>query len=97
MATYVLLLNYTDQGIRSVQDSPRRLDAARELARQYRAEIRETYLTMGVYDLVALLDAPDDEAAAKFALAVGRLGNVRTTTLRAFPEQQYRNLIAALG
>ncbi len=96
MATYIMLLNYTDQGIRNVKDSPNRLDAAKALAQDLGGEFKQTYLTLGAYDFVAVLELPNDEAAAKFALAVCSLGNVRTTTLKAFPEEEFREIIAAL-
>ena len=96
MATYIMLINYTDQGIRNVKDSPNRLDAAKALAQSLGGEFKQTYLTLGAYDLVAVLELPDDAAAAKFALTTGALGNIRTTTLKAFNEAEYRDIIAAL-
>jgi uncharacterized protein with GYD domain len=96
MAKYISLVNWTDQGIKNVKDSPKRLDAARELAKKLGCEMRDIYLTMGAYDLVAILEAPDDEAAAKFALTLGAGGNVRSTTLKAFPEDTMRKLIGSL-
>ena len=96
MATYIILIDYTDQGIRNVKDSPNRLDAAKALAKDLGGEFKQTYLTLGGHDLVAILDLPDDEAAARFGLRVGSLGNIRTTTLRAFAENEYRELIASL-
>ena len=96
MATYIILANYTDQGIASVKKSPDRLDGARELARSLGAELKDFYLTMGSYDIVCTLESPSDEAAAKFALTIGSLGNVRTTTLRAFPEAEFRDIVQAL-
>ena len=88
MSTYIMLLDYTNQGIRNVKESPKRADEARELAKRCGAEMKDVYLTIGSHDLVALIDAPGDEAIAKFALSVGALGNVRTTTLKAFPERE---------
>ncbi len=96
MSTYIMLINYTDQGIRNIKDSPTRADAARELARACGAEMKDLYLTMGGYDLVATVEASNDDAVAKFALAVGSSGNVRSTTLKAFTEEEYRGIIAAL-
>lgn len=96
MPTYIVLSSYTDQGIRNVKDSPKRLDAAKKLLKDLGGELKEFYLTMGSYDIVVVADAPSDEVAAKFALAVGSLGNVRTTTLRAFPEGEYRKIVAGL-
>jgi uncharacterized protein with GYD domain len=96
MATYIALVNYTDQGVRTVKDSPKRLDAAKKLIKDLGGELKAFYLTMGAYDIVTVAEAPNDEAIAKFVLALAASGNVRTTTLKAFPEAEYRKLIAAL-
>lgn len=96
MARYIVLLNWTDQGIKNVKDSPKRLDAAREVAKNLGGELRDFYMTIGPYDMVTVLEAPDDEAAARFSLSVGAGGNVRTTTLKALPEEAYRRVIGAL-
>ena len=96
MPTYISLVNYTDQGIRNVKDSPKRLDAARELLKTLGGELKGFYLTMGAYDLIVVVEAPNDEVTAKFALALASAGNVRTTTVKAFPEAEYRRIIAAL-
>ena len=96
MANYIMLLNYTEQGLANVKESPKRLEAAKELATRFGAELKEFFLTLGNYDAVVILEAPNDEAASKFALAAGSLGNVRTTTLRAYTESEFRDLIGAL-
>ncbi|HLA82218.1 MAG TPA: GYD domain-containing protein [Thermoleophilia bacterium] len=96
MPTYIILINYTDQGIRNVKESPKRLDAAKKLLKSMGGEFKQFYLTMGAYDLATIVEAPNDEAIAKFALVVGSLGNIRTTTLKAFPEDEYRKIVAAL-
>lgn len=96
MATYISLVNYTEQGIKSIKDSPKRVDGVRALAKKLGGSMDAVYLTMGAYDLVAISDFPDAEAAAKFALTLGSLGNVRTTTLQAFDEDQFRGIVAAL-
>ena len=96
MATYVSLINYTDQGIRNVKDSPKRLDAAKKLLKDMGGEMKAFYLTMGGYDIVTVAEAPNDEAVAKFVLTLAASGNVRTTTMKAFPEAEYRKLIAGL-
>lgn len=96
MSGYIMLINYTDQGIRNIKDSPDRANAARELARSCGAEIKDLYLTMGGYDLVCTVDADSDEAIAKLTLALGSAGNVRTTTLRAFTEEEFKDIIASL-
>ncbi len=96
MARYIQLLNWTDQGVKSVRESPKRLDAARDLAKKMGCEIREFYMTIGASDMVVIADAPDDETMAKFTLMLGMGGNVRTTTMKAFSEDAYRKIIGGL-
>lgn len=96
MATYISLVNYTEKGIGNIKDSPGRLDAARKLASSLGGGIKEFYLTMGAYDLIVISEFPDDEAAARFMLTLGSSGSVRSTTLRAFPEETFRDIIASL-
>lgn len=96
MGLYISLVNWTDDGIRNVKDSPARLDGARQLAKKYGCEMTQFFLTIGTYDIVAMLEAPDDESAARFALAIGSTGTVRTTTLKAFSEDSYRKIIGGL-
>jgi len=96
MATYISLINFTEQGIENIKDSPTRLDDAQALARSLGGEMKQIFLTMGGYDMVAITELPDDEAAAKMALTVGSGGNVRTTTLRAFDEATCRQIVASL-
>jgi uncharacterized protein with GYD domain len=96
MATFVILAKYTQQGIQGVKDSPKRLDNFKSAAQRMGANVRGFYLTMGRYDIVTVVEAPDDETAAKIALATGSLGNVSTETLRAFNEDEFRKLIGAL-
>lgn len=97
MAQYIILINWTDQGIRNVKESPKRLDTARAVAKKLDMELKDFYLTMGDYDMVGHLDAPNDESVAKFILGLGTLGNVRTKTLKAFSEDEYRKIIASLA
>ena len=96
MATYISLIRLTPQGISSIKDGPARLDAGKETLKSFGSELRAFYLTMGRYDIVTISEAPDDLAAAKVALAVGSAGNVSTETLRAFSEDEYREIVAAL-
>jgi uncharacterized protein with GYD domain len=96
MATYVTLLNYTEQGIRNIKESPTRLDAAKKAFQANGAELKQFFLLMGRYDLLIVAEAPNDETVAKIALALGALGNVRTQTFRAFPEQEFRKIVAGL-
>jgi uncharacterized protein with GYD domain len=97
MTTYILLANYTDEGMRQIKNSPKRLDAAKRLLGEMGGAFKAFYMTLGEYDLVAVYEAPDDAVAARFALLLGTAGNVRTRTLKAFPEQAYREIIASLG
>ncbi|AEG05044.1 GYD domain-containing protein [Sinorhizobium meliloti WSM1022] len=96
MTTYVLLLNWTELGIRNVRESPKRLDAARRQLEEMGGSFKDFYLTMGEHDMVAICEAPDDAVAARFAITLGMNGNVRTRTLKAFPEAAYRELIGTL-
>jgi uncharacterized protein with GYD domain len=96
MATYIALLKYTQQGVAKLKDSPNRLDAGRELFKKAGAEIKNTYLTMGRYDLVCIIEAPDDETVARLLLQLGSQGNVQTETLKAFSEDQFRKIAASI-
>jgi uncharacterized protein with GYD domain len=96
MATYVILINYTQYGVENMKDSPARLDEARQAFRAMGAELHAFYLTMGQYDAVVIGEAPDDETVAKLALMIGGRGAVRTETLRAFTEDEYRAIVASL-
>jgi uncharacterized protein with GYD domain len=96
MSTYMLLCNYTDQGVRTIKDVPKRRAAARELGKKLGVDIKAGYLAMGTYDLIIHAEATDDEAMAKFLLSMGALGNVRTTTVKVFPEPEFDKIIAAL-
>jgi uncharacterized protein with GYD domain len=94
---YVMLANWTDQGAQRIKESPKRLDNARRALAEMGGEFKSVYMTMGDYDLVVVYEAPDDAVAARFTLLLGQLGSVRTTTLKAFPEAAYREIINSLG
>jgi len=94
MPTYISLAKWTDQGIRNVKESPQRLDAFKKGVEAAGGKVIGFYLTMGRYDMVVIIEAPSDEAATTVILSVGRLGNVRTETMKAYPEEQYRGIIA---
>jgi uncharacterized protein with GYD domain len=96
MAHYILLLNWTEQGAKNVKDSPKRLDAARDIAKKLGCAFVDFHMTMGAYDMVATINAPDDDSMAKFALTMAAGGNIRSTTLKAFPEDAYRKIISAV-
>ena len=97
MATYLMLLNWTDQGIRNVKESPKRLDGVKKLVKDMGGEVKGFYMTLGAHDLVLIVDMPNNDKLASFALKVGSLGNVRTTTLRAYSEDDYRRIIGGLS
>ena len=96
MAKYITLINWTDKGIAEAKSSPDRFDKARALAKQMGGNIEQVFMTMGGYDLVVVLDMPNDEAAAEFALKSAAGGHIRTTTLKAFDEPTYRKITGAL-
>jgi uncharacterized protein with GYD domain len=96
MLTFMLSLNWTDQGIRAIKDSPKRAQAARELAKKVGVEIKQIYLTSGETDLVVFVDTENGDNVAKFAMALSSLGNVRTSTARAWPESEFQKLVSEL-
>lgn len=96
MPTYISLINYTEQGIRDIKDAPKRVTAAKKLLASMGGKMKGYYLTLGSYDIVTVAEAPDDETAAKFVLTIAAAGNVRTTTLKAFPEADFREIIKSL-
>jgi uncharacterized protein with GYD domain len=93
MPTYIVLANMTQQGIQSIKESPQRRSAREEAAKQLGITLVGTYLTMGAYDVVMVVDAPDGEAIAKFVLQIGMRGNLSTQTLRAFTEEEAEALL----
>ena len=97
MVTYLILLNWTDQGIKNVKESPKRLDGVKKLAKDLGGEIKSFYMTLGAYDLVLIVEMPNNDKLANFVLKLGSLGNVRSTTLRAYSEDDYRRIINGLS
>ena len=93
MPTYVTLINWTDQGVKNYKDTVDRYESAQEAMGKAGVSFREIYWTIGSYDLVGILDAPDDETATAALLQVGGQGNIRTTTLRAFNSSEMRGVI----
>ena len=96
MPTYVTLIHYTEQGVTTFKDLPRRLEETRHAGDEMGAKMIGYYLTMGRYDAVVISEAPYDETVAKLALRAGGRGNVRTETLRAFDEHEATRLAAEL-
>src|SRR5215813_11914971 len=96
MSTYVLLCNYTDQGIRAVKESTKRRAASRELGKKFGVDVKTAYLAIGAYDIVLIAEAPSDDAMAKWALSIASKGNIRTTTIKVFPEAEYDKILTAV-
>lgn len=96
MTTYVMFGNYTQQGMDKIRGAPARIDTAREAMSKVGAELKQWYLLMGQHDFLFVVEAPSDEAMAKLALAMGSHGNIRTTTTRAFSEDEFRKLVMEL-
>jgi uncharacterized protein with GYD domain len=97
MGTYIALMNFTDQGIRNVKDSTKRADAVKEAAKKFGASMPQIYWTLGQYDLVAVIEAPNDESATAFSLAIGSAGNVRGQTLKAFSRDEMNGILGKLA
>lgn len=97
MGTYIALSSFTDQGIRSIKDTTKRADAVREAARKFGASMPQLYWTLGKYDLVAIIEAPDDESATAFSLAIAGAGNIRMQTLRAFNKDEMNGILGKMA
>lgn len=93
MATYVVLGNYTDQGIRNIKDTAKRTEAVKEMAKKSGVVVKETLWTLGAHDFVSIIEAPDDQAMMAFGMSVGALGNARTQTLRAFAATELAGIL----
>lgn len=93
MATFISLVSFTDQGIRSVKDSPKRAEAVKAAAKKLGVTVKEVYWTLGHYDLVVVMEG-DDEAVTSTLLKIGSLGNVRSETLRAFSAAEMSRILA---
>jgi uncharacterized protein with GYD domain len=96
MPTYISLVQYTAKGIEAIKESPKRLDVARKAFEEAGAKLKDFYLVMGEYDIVIVVDAPNDEVVAKISLMLASKGSVRTQTFRAFTEAEYRKIISSL-
>lgn len=96
MPSYVMLANWTDQGVRSIDDLPKRIDQAKRLLGDMGGQFSSLHMTMGAYDLIGIYDAPDDAVAVRFTLLTEKMGNLRTTSLKAFPEQALREIVRSI-
>ena len=97
MATYIVLANFTDQGARNIKDTTKRADVFKELARSFGATVKDVYWTLGQYDIAAIVDAPDDTVVTALGLALGKSGNVRTQTLRAFSQAEMSAILSKVA
>lgn len=97
MATYIMLANYTEQGIKAIRDTTRRAADVKELAAKHGLDMKETYWVLGPHDIVAVFEAPDDAAITAFALTVARQGNIKTQTMRAFTASEMQGVLDKMG
>jgi uncharacterized protein with GYD domain len=97
MATYIVLANFTDQGVKNVKDTTKRADAFKELAKSKGASVKDIYWTLGRYDIVATVDAPDDTVITALGLTLAQAGNIRTQTLRAFSSADMDAILGKVG
>ena|ERR1051325_658511 len=96
MASYVVLFQFTDQGIRTVKETTRRAAAAANIAKKFGIKVTDVFWTLGAYDGLLLMEAPNDEAVAAFSVSAGSLGNIRSQTLRAFRAKEFDKILAKL-
>jgi uncharacterized protein with GYD domain len=96
MASYILLASYTEQGIKGIKDTVKRTSIVKEMAKKAGVDMKESYWTLGQFDVVALFEAPDDATMTAFSLSVAKLGNVKTQTLRAFSGKEMSDILAKL-
>src|SRR5215510_4033390 len=96
MPTYIVLGNFTDQGVRNVKDSPKRAEALRTMGTKLGITVKEVYWTLGQYDIAAILEAPDEASVTSLGLSIGALGNVRTQTLRAFSAEEIGRILGRM-
>jgi uncharacterized protein with GYD domain len=96
MVAYVVLANFTEQGIRNAKESPKRADAFKAMAKTFGVTVREILWTQGRYDIVTIVDAPDELSLLSLTLSLGALGNVRTETLRAFSADEMTKAVGGM-
>jgi len=96
MITYVVLMNFTDQGIRNAKDTLKRADAFKEMAKKFGVTVREMFWTQGLHDIVVITEAPDEASGTALNMSLCALGNVRTQTLRAFSANEMKQIIAKM-
>ena len=95
MPTYITLLNFTDQGIKTIKDSPERLQGIKSMAEKMGVKIKDVYYTTGAHDVVTVTEGPE-EAATAVLLKIGSAGNVRTQTMRAFSPEEFKKIVSTM-
>jgi len=96
MTTYVILATFTDQGIKTAKDSPKRAEAFKQMAKTFGVTVKEIFWTQGRYDIVVLTEAPDELTATALNLSLGALGNIRTESLRAFSADEMATIVSKM-
>jgi uncharacterized protein with GYD domain len=97
MNTYVVLINYTQHGIDTIKDALARTEKVSKMLEKAGARIKDYYLTLGEYDYVVIFEAPDDKTMARMLIEIGRLGAVRTKTMRAFTQAESKEILSELS
>lgn len=97
MPTFISLINFTDQGIRNVKETPGRAEAFMAMAEKYGVKVQSVHYTVGRYDIVVIVEAPDDETATTVLLNAGSLGNIRSETLRGFTLDEMKGILAKMA
>jgi uncharacterized protein with GYD domain len=93
---FIVSINWTEQGIRNIKDWPKRAQAARDLGKKVGVDLKQVFLTTGEHDMVALVETANGDNMAKFAMAMGMVGNIRTKTARAWPEAEFVKMLGEL-
>ena len=96
MATYIGLATFTDQGMRTVKDTVKRADAARELGTRFGVQMTDIHWTLGNFDIVAEFEAKDDAAMVAYSLAIASAGNVKFESLRALSRDEMTQVVTKL-
>ena len=96
MSTFIILSSFTEQGVRAVKDTTKRADKFRDMAKQHGATVKDLYWTLGQYDVVAIIEAPDVTSVTALGLSLGMAGNVRTQTLPAFSADDMAKVLAKM-
>jgi len=96
MMTYVVLATFTDQGVKNAKDSPKRAEAFRQMAKTFGVTVKDIFWTQGRYDIVTVVEAPDELSATALNLSLSALGNIRTESLRAFSSAEMMTIVAKM-